>query len=50
MQLIQVAIEGNWFLGWDWISERPFIIPKELLKGRRDRRAVVKDEETTQRL
>jgi len=42
--------EGSWFLGWDWVGERPFLIPKQLVKERRDRKTVVKDEETAEKL
>jgi UDP-2,3-diacylglucosamine pyrophosphatase LpxH len=42
--------EGSWFLGWDWVGERPFLIPKQLVKERRDRKKVVKDEETAEKL
>ena len=35
--------EGYEFLGWDWVSLKPFLIPKELIKLRRNKGIVVKN-------
>lgn len=35
--------EGYEFLGWDWISLKPFLIPKELIKLRRNKGIVMKN-------
>ncbi len=41
---------GSWFFGWDWDGERPFLIPKQLVKERRAQKIVVKDEEMVEKL
>jgi UDP-2,3-diacylglucosamine pyrophosphatase LpxH len=35
--------EGYKFFGWDWVSFKPFLIPKELIKQRRKNEVVVKN-------
>jgi len=42
--------EGNWFFGWNYEKQQPFLIPKRLIKERRDRKFVVKDEGTASAL
>ena len=42
--------EGSWFFGWDWEKQTPFLIPKPLIKERRERKIVVKDDETAENL
>ncbi len=42
--------EGSWFFGWDWEKQTPFLIPKPLIKERREHKIVVKDDETAENL
>jgi len=37
--------EGSFYLGWDWNEEQPFLIPKELIRIRREKYQVVKKDE-----
>lgn len=37
--------EGSFYFGWDWNEEQPFLIPKELIRIRREKYQVVKEDE-----